>query len=329
MYWLLLTLHGGLYDASFGITGLYTLSDLPMVMAFTYLFVYFILPLFFQQRRLLFLGATVLAFAGTALLKRAFLYYVQFPWLYAGSDYTLTFFNWYKIVGHLVELAATAGFVAGLKHYRDWQRSKDKVAALSEEKRAAELSYLKAQVHPHFLFNTLNTIYYEVLRKSEAAPDLVIRLSDLLRFTLYESQAPLIPVARELKLIEDYIALEQRRYGERLSVDFTVTGSTEGLIPPLLCFSLVENAFKHGTANNKGHSRIVIQFNMAAGRLRMVVQNPITVAEQPDVLGASHGIGMHNLSQQLQLIFGEDQRLHNVAADNTFTSTLEMPLKTA
>ena len=325
--WLVLTLYGGLYDASYAKTGLYNLTGLPFVVLLTYLFVYGILPLFFQGRRMAFLVASILAFGGTVLLKRLFLQYVQFPWLYDDNTYTFQFFNWHRVVGHLVELVATAGFVAGLKHYRDWQRSKDKVEALSAEKRATELSFLKAQVHPHFLFNTLNSIYYEVLRKSDAAPDLIIRLCDLLRFTLYQCKDPLIPIAKEVELIENYIALEQCRYGPRLTVAFAVSGDTTALIPPLICFSLIENAFKHGTSENKDGSHITIQLNVADGCLRLKVQNPIATAAQPDVLGASKGIGMQNITQQLQLLFGDRYRLLNAPDGHHFISTLEMPLQ--
>jgi two-component system, LytTR family, sensor kinase len=327
LYWLLLSLYGGLYDSSFAKTGLYILTDMPFLIVLTYLFVYGILPLLFQRKWVLFFAASVVAFGGTVVLKRLFLQYVQFPWLYFDSTYTFTFFNWHKLVGHFVELAATSGFVAGLKYYRDWQRTKDKVEALSAEKRAAELSFLKAQVHPHFLFNTLNSIYYEVLRKSDAAPDLIIRLCDLLRFTLYQCKDPLIPISKEVELIENYIALEQCRYGARLTVAFSVTGETTGMIPPLICFSLIENAFKHGTSENKDRSHIAIQLNVSANRLHLEVQNPIAHAAQPDVLGASKGIGMRNITQQLQLLFGDGYTLVNAANGDQFISTLEMPLQ--
>lgn len=326
LHWLLLSLYGGLYDLDFATTALYNLSDLPLTILLTYLFVYGILPFYFQQRWGAFVATTLAAFATALLLKRVLTQYLLYPWLYAGSDYTFTFFNWYKIMGHLVELSTTAGIVAGLKYFRDWRRTKDKVDALSAEKRAAELSFLKAQVHPHFLFNTLNSIYYEVLRKSDAAPDLIIRLCDILRFTLYECKDPLIPLAREIALIENYIALEQCRYGERLTVAFAVTGETAAMVPPLVCFSLVENAFKHGTSENKDRSHIAITLTVTADRLTLEVHNPIAVAAQQDVLGASKGIGMRNITQQLDLIFGDRYSLHTAPQGDRFISTLEIPL---
>lgn len=329
LHWLVLSLYGGLYDLDFGTTVLYNLTDLPLTILVTYLFVYGILPLYFQRRWGAFAASAILVFGVALLLKRILTQFVLYPWLYTDSEFTFTFFNWYKIMGHLVELTTTAGIVAGLKYFRDWQRTKDKVEALSAEKRAAELSFLKAQVHPHFLFNTLNSIYYEVLRKSDAAPDLIIRLCDILRFTLYECKDALIPIDREIELIKSYIALEQCRYGERLTVAFSVTGETVALVPPLVCFSLVENAFKHGTSENKDRSHIAISIGVTTDRLRLEVQNPLAVADQQDVLGASKGIGMQNITRQLDLIFGDRYRLHNAPQGDRFISILEIPLNGA
>ncbi len=326
MHWLVLTLYGGLYDLDFGTTALYNLTDLPLTILFTYLFVYRILPLFFQRRYGAFVALALLTVVSALLLKRALTQFVTFPWLYIRSDYTFKFLNGYRMMGHFVELGTTAAIVAGLKHFRELQRSNVKVEALSAEKREAELSFLRAQVHPHFLFNTLNSIYYEVLRKSEAAPDLIIQLSDMLRFTLYECKDAQIPVAKEIALIHNYIALERCRYGERLQVDFAVTGDTACLVPPLICFSLVENAFKHGTSENKGPSHIEIQLVLTPELLRLQVQNPIAVADQADVLGASKGIGLLNITQQLKLLFADRYSLQSTTKENRFTCTLEMPL---
>jgi hypothetical protein len=324
--WLMLTLSGGLYDLDFGTTALYNLSILPVTILCTYLFVYRILPLYFQQHLWAFVVCAIFAFGSAILLKRLSTQLIQYPLLYGTSDYTFTFFNAYRMMGHFMQLATTAGIVAGLKYFRDWQRTKDKVVALSAEKRAAELSLLKAQVHPHFLFNTLNSIYYEVLRKSPTAPDLIIRLSDILRFTLYECKDACIPLSKEIELIQNYIALEQCRYGDRLTVAMTVQGDPNCQIPPLVCFSLVENAFKHGTANQTGASHIEIQFEIDATRMRLEIRNPIAVPSQADVLGATKGIGLHNITQQLELIFQDQYTLKSTAVGDRFVSRLDIPL---
>ena len=320
------TLSAGLYDLDFGTTALHNLSNLPLTMAVTYLFVYRIFPLYFQKRIWTFISLTILIFVVAILLRRFSMQLFQFQWLYSDADYTFTFFNWYRMAGHLMQLGTTVGLVTGLKYFRDWQRTKDKVEALNAEKRKAELSFLKAQVHPHFLFNTLNSIYYEVIKKSESAPDLIIHLSDILRFTLYECKDPLIPIAKEVELIQNYIALEERRYGERLSVAFEVTGDTTALTPPLICFSLVENAFKHGTSHNKDHSHIEIMLNISTEKLRLEVRNPIVNFQPTDEFGASEGIGLQNITHQLELTFEKNYRLVTEPRGQAFVSILEIPL---
>lgn len=325
-YWLLECLAIGLEDQDF-LTATYNASlFVPITIAFSYLYVYLILPLFFSKKYVVFALLTLAYLVTVTIAVRLTTLHIAVPWLYADSGYSFSFFHWVRIVTSLVHQLTMVGIVAGFRHYRKWRRTTDKMNAMKAEKREAELSFLKAQIHPHFLFNTLNSIYYEALRKSNEAPDLIIRLSDILRFTLYECRDPFIPIAQELQLIENYIALETSRYRDRLTVNLLVSGPTEANIPPLICFSLIENAFKHGASENTEHSLINIAFEMDDERLRLEVVNPIAEPDQADVLGASKGIGLENVRRQLGLIFEKGYRLENISRRDRFICTLEMPL---
>lgn len=326
LYWLVNSLTIALYDLEFAVVLPYKMGHMPLTILATYVFVYRILPLYFERKWGWLILFTLILFTVVPLLKRLLAGYVLFPMFYANSDWSFTFFNWYRIAGHLVELGTTTGLVAGLKFYRDLHRSKEKVEALSAEKRLAELSFLRAQIHPHFLFNTLNSIYYEVLKKSDNAPDLIIRLSGILRFILYECRDPFIPVFKEIKLIEDYIVLQKSRYGDRLTLDFKVQGETDRQVPPLICFSLIENAFKHGASENKENSLIEMFLEIGEDKLNLEVRNPIAEAAQPDVLGASKGIGLENITKQLSLIFEDRYTLTSTRQDGIFISRLTLPL---
>ena len=326
LYGLLLSLAGGLYDLNFSTSLLNRIFSLPLTISFSYLFVYGILPYFFQKQWLLFGHLTILALASTVILKRLSVQYIQYPLLYEDLEYTFTFLNWYRMAGYSVQLTATAGVLAGLHYFRAWRRSRDQIQALDAEKRAAELSFLRAQVHPHFLFNTLNSIYYEALKKSDQAPDLIIKLSGLLRYILYECTSPTIPIEKELELIRNYIALEKSRYADRLTVDLQVEGPLSGSIPPLLCFSLVENAFKHGTSDMVDHSQISISVKIQHGTLVMTVDNPIAEAQQPDTLGASKGIGLENVRRQLDLLFEDTYLLKTKPENGRFLCILRIPV---
>lgn len=327
LYWLLLAFYGGLYDKDFEVTLLYNLTIVPVTIACTYILVYALLPLYFRRQHIAFLGLSLLVVVAGVLLKRLSTQYVQFPWLYSGSDYTFTFFSAYRITGHFIEIIITAGLVAGMHYFRDWQRTTKRMEALNAEKRAAELSFLKAQMHPHFLFNTLNSIYYESVRPSGNAPDLIIRLAEIMRYTLRQGSEEWIPLRKEVELIRNYMALEQVRYGERLLVNLEVLGELDGGVPPLICFSLVENAFKHGTAQQMGRCEIHIWLKVDDGRMHLEIRNPLPPTEASDVMGASEGIGLRNITRQLDLIFGEGYRLECRPEGNEFLSKLEIPIQ--
>lgn len=327
LYWLLMALYGGLYDQDFTTTLLYNLTILPVTAACTYAFVYVLLPWFFSRRYAMSLVGAVVVFAVGIMLKRLSTQYIQYPWLYAGTDYTFEFFNAYRMMGHFIQILTTAGMVGGLHYLRDWQRATRRMEALSAEKRAAELSFLKAQMHPHFLFNTLNSIYYEAIRPGGKSPDLIIRLSEIMRYTLRQGGAEWVPLEKEFELIRNYVALEQVRYGDRLVVRTDVEGVVTGGVPPLICFSLVENAFKHGTAQQLGRCEIHIRLKVDAGRLELEIRNPLPPTEASDVMGASEGIGLRNITRQLDLIFGEAYRLVCGPEGNEFLSKLEIPIQ--
>lgn len=327
LYWIFISFSAGLYDYDFVTVSLYNLSNLPLTILATYFVIYQLFPLYFNRSRFRFFVYSLLSVLAVLVLRRLTIQYIQFPLLYADSDWTFTFFNWNQIVGHLLHFCATIGIVSGIKFYQDWKRSKEKVEALSAEKREAELNFLKAQIHPHFLFNTLNSIYYEVVKKSDNAPDLIIRLSELLRFSLYECKDEFIPLSKEIQMIEDYIELEKSRYGKRLAVSFHCQGNQERKVPPLICFSLIENAFKHGASEAMDECRIEISCVVEKEKLVLTVKNPTGSRVQEDIFGASKGIGIANITRQLDLIFETKYSLKNELQGSSFVSSLEIPLR--
>src|SRR4030095_1593081 len=138
------------------------------------------------------------------------------------------------------------------RHIYKYQQLKTAAQQLRIEKQEAELSYLKSQTNPHFLFNTLNNIYSLTRDKSDLAPESTLRLSKILRFMLYETGGAYIAVEQELKIISDYIALEKLRYDESLRINFNYDiEDMKQPLPPLLLIPLVENAFKHGVSETR------------------------------------------------------------------------------
>ncbi|NER13695.1 histidine kinase [Leptobacterium flavescens] len=187
-------------------------------------------------------------------------------------------------------------------------------AELEREKAAAELNFLKSQIHPHFLFNTLNNLYVLTLKKSDQAPDTVIKLSEMLDYMLYKCSDRYVSIENEVQLLDNYIALEKLRYGDSLQIEFLKeidNNATE--IAPLILLSIVENAFKHGASGTSEDAEIKIELKLRDRQLNFKVYNDKNPLEQADPANYKKGIGIRNIRKQLELIYKE----YNFAIEET------------
>jgi uncharacterized membrane protein YhdT len=173
---------------------------------------------------------------------------------------------------------------------------------LEKEAVVAELYYLKSQINPHFLFNTLNNIHTLVYKQAPAAPEAVMQLASLMRYMIYESNAPLVPLTREMAYLQDYMNLQQLRYKERPVVDLTIEGIIADChIAPLLFIHLIENAYKHSPARlNPGDVKVRVEVKEDA--LTFSVQNPLGNIKD-HALGEIGGIGLANVRKRLALLY--------------------------
>jgi two-component system, LytTR family, sensor kinase len=192
------------------------------------------------------------------------------------------------------------------------------------EKQTAELSFLKSQTNPHFLFNTLNNIYSLARDKSDRTPETIMRLSKILRYMLYEAGGSYIAIEQELKIIDDYIALERIRYDDTLRVNFNYdVEDMKQALPPLLLIPLVENAFKHGVSETRSQPFIDIHLSVVKRQLAFFVRNS---TDGPS--GNAHvkeNIGLSNLRRQLELLYTDYQVLLEPRASE-FSATLKINL---
>ena len=186
-----------------------------------------------------------------------------------------------------------------------WRKSKEDYQKLMHEKVEAELKFLKIQLNPHFLFNTLNNLYYLTSEKSEKAPKAILQLSEMLDYVMQSGKSVVVPLERELKQVENYIGLEMLRYENRIQVDFKTAPNLDGwTIAPMILITLVENAFKHGVMKVAGQSWISIVITDSAAHLLISIRN----SRKNPVAG--NGIGLSNLRNQLDLVYGEKYRLN-------------------
>ena len=225
---------------------------------------------------------------------------------------------------HVSYSIASLFFFGIVRHLYDYRKLKEATQKLRIEKQEAELNYLKSQTNPHFLFNTLNNIYSLARDKSDLAPDSIMRLSKILRFMLYETGGEYIAVEQELKIMNDYIALEKLRYDESLRVNFNHdVEDMKQSIPPLLLIPLVENAFKHGVSETRDQPFVDIHLSIRNRMLNFAVKN-----SSEELTGEEHvkeNIGLSNLRRQLQLLYS-DYNLSVQQNGSVFTSILKINL---
>ncbi len=223
-----------------------------------------------------------------------------------------------------IHVGAIAASIKLLKH---WYVQRKHTLEAEQQRTVAELKLLKAQLHPHFLFNTLNNLYSHTLEFSPKSPEIVMKLSGLLRFMIYESNTPDIPLSKEIELMQDYIALEQMRYGDRLDISFSVEGDVENYrIAPLLLLPFLENAFKHGTSKTIDQCWINFNLTIDQGSMNFKLINSIDPANEVEK-GIMGGIGLSNVGRRLQMLYKDTHRLETVQLEEVFVVSLEINLE--
>ena len=226
---------------------------------------------------------------------------VIYVWYFNGSNFTGSD-RWFQTWAHTHSFL-TSGFVSkcGLflvfKMLKDYYEKMEEKVILVRETVNAELQLLKAQIHPHFLFNTLNNIYSFTLNRSHLAGELVLKLSDTLNYMVNDCEAPLVSVEKELKMIEDYIGLEKVRYGDRLDMTLEIKGDCQNkMIAPLLLIPFVENSFKHGSSKMLQHPWIKLRIVIKENMLSMDLNNS---KPQSTSQNGKNGIGLKNVQKRL------------------------------
>lgn len=186
-----------------------------------------------------------------------------------------------------------------------------------------ELSHLKSQIHPHFLFNTLNTLYGFSLQQSEQTPELILKLSALLDYILYQVDKETVFLKDELQHIYNYTDLEQIRFSDTLQLDFSIEEFSDDIrLPPMLLLPFVENAFKHGTVL-QGSLFVEIRLKVTNNQLTFSVRNSY---QNTSKASNSKGLGMQNLKKRLEYLYSDQFTLHVNQKENTYLTLLKIPI---
>lgn len=277
------------------------LIQLPAKIIGTYSFIYLILPQATLKKKFVSFGILMLIhFFLYGIIVRASIYYVNpFP------DYMdfskRSFFDITRILTKATSDYVLPGIASAIYLFKRWYIDELKNKKLTEEKMAAELNFLKAQVHPHFLFNTLNNLYALTLTKSDKTPDIVLKLADILDYMIYKSNDEFVPLAKELEVVEGYIELEKMRYNERLELKYDVMGDVGSHeIAPLILLPFIENCFKHGASKDRVKPTVSIGLEIGPEFLHLKALNSIPTEREKE---EKEGIGLNNVKRRLELIY--------------------------
>jgi LytS/YehU family sensor histidine kinase len=227
-----------------------------------------------------------------------------------------------------IVLIAWSALYFGIKHYETVKEQRGRLSAAEATAREAQLQALRYQLQPHFLFNTLNAISsLVVMKQPELATEMIAKLAGLLRNTLNLPEAHAVTLREELAVIEEYLSIEQIRFGPRLAVSFDVASEAyEALVPRFILQPLIENAIRHGIARCLSGGEIAIRASTIGGRLRIEVENDRRASEQQsDETG--HGVGLANTRTRLEKLYGEHGCLTvSTAQNDRFLISMWFPL---
>ncbi|WP_316816964.1 sensor histidine kinase [Pedobacter nyackensis] len=249
------------------------------------------------------------------------------------TDFFLTYLNedngkieYLELTKYVVFAIFVSGFFvvvsALLKFAIDWFGSERIQRDLVSEKREMELQFLKSQLNPHFLFNSLNNIYSLAYQKSDKTADAILKLSEIMRYMIYESNDSWVSLSKEIDYVQSYIELQKLRFKDGAAVELTLNGEIDDQqVVPLILISFVENAFKHGVANDPNDP---IRINIIANQkiLHFSVTNKKNKYNK-DIMG---GVGLNNVERRLQLLYPERYKLNIVNSATHYTTELMLDI---
>lgn len=300
----------------------------------TYGMLYFVLPKFILKKKYLLAIFFIIAFWFAGGILNLYLMGTIFPQLLAlllPSQY-LPLAPRSEGVSFFMAVVATnkgaftiACSALMLKFGQHWYRKEHRNLQLQKENTESQLRLLTAQVHPHFLFNTLNNIYSQTQIESPKGSKMIMGLSDILRYILYEGQKPMVQLKQELQLIIEYVNLEKIRYDNKLEVNVLIPATPNNLyIAPLLLLPFVENCFKHGTSNVLENPWINLTIALKDTTLVMKLINGKGFAKEKEQKRS--GIGINNVRQRLNLLYKDKYDLQIREEEEVFVVDLRIEL---
>jgi LytS/YehU family sensor histidine kinase len=275
-------------------------------MAVAYLNYFILLPRFLKQKKL---GKYLLEFTVPFVLLMVVRVHLQ-RYLIDGYTYQVKYFYG---TTYAVQAVATTlfivVFIAMLRFAKDWFEFQARQKEVENERLISELNFLKAQINPHFLFNTLNNLYYLAYSKSDNTTEVIAKLSQMMRYMIYDSNHPQVLLSKELDYMQSYIDLEKLRLSQQVPITFSISGDVDqAKVVPLILITFLENAFKHGVNGHVGSAWINMRLHVSHNTLHFTVEN--SKFPQADSTRERSGIGLQNVKRRLELSYPEKHQLN-------------------
>ncbi len=292
----------------------------------SYFNIYYLFPVFLLKRNyLLYFVAAVLAISlGTLLESGTFLILDTISL----EEKTGLLSPKYLLLTALT-ITYTVAITMSLKLIKHWYEKERLTKELEKLNTETELKYLKSQINPHFLFNSLNSVYALALQKSDLAPELILKLSDILRYILYEGSEKKVSLSQEIKYLKSYLELEKVRHGDRMDLAIEIEGDTESKeIAPMLLIPFVENSFKHGLGKNiaKGYVKVTVQTHDDRIHFEIANSKPKNGSEVSKRKNYNGGIGLLNVKKRLNLLYPKKHQLDIIGEEKEFKVILDINL---
>ncbi|WP_074407338.1 MULTISPECIES: sensor histidine kinase [Aquimarina] len=310
VYFLFTTFKWGSYFNDYAYSLKTTILGFIIHMSLSYFNIYYLMPKFVDKRKyLIYIFLLFTSLFTMVLAKFYFTYFLVNHNVWPeGPEVTNKLTLNYTIEMMLGELYVVS-FVSAIKVTLDRLREHKKLIGVEKLQLETELRFLRAQMSPHFFFNTLNNIYSLSVEKSDKTPKTILKLSELMRYLLHETNQKRQYLSKEIMCLQNYLDLERIRYGDSLKINVNISGEIEGKkIAPMLLLSFIENAFKHGANKNVGEIEINISFIIIDDFLYFQITNPIPSKNNKNKIDSfSGGIGIGNVKKRLELGYKPDE----------------------
>jgi len=300
----------------------------PIHIALCYFNIYFLMPNFlFKKKYVPFVILILSAIFLMVLAKFNLTYFLISSEVWPEGPNPINNLTLNYVIDMMIGELYVITFVTAIKVTLDFLKEHKRVADLEKAQLETELLFLKSQISPHFFFNTLNNIHSLALEKSNKTSKIILRLSELMRYLLYETKSERQSLENEIMCIQNYLDLEKIRHDDLLKVQMCISGDIhDKTIAPILLLTFVENAFKHGVSKNIGLVNVDIEFVVEGDFLYFTITNPLPSAHTlPHKLNQSSGIGLENVKKRLSLGYDKEDYELTIKSDaETFTIQLKI-----